>query len=81
MNREKWSDPRVSPQRLVVKLMEETGEVAKAFGDYTERHTPVDRSHALSAVISECDHVIFIAEQLKEASVATLATGVGHGHG
>lgn len=73
MNRKKWSDPTVPLSRLVIKLGEETGEVAKEFSDFFDVVGP-DRSIKLNNVIKECDHVMFIAEQAKERALAQLTT-------
>ena len=80
MNKDKWSDPTIRPSRLVIKLGEETGEVAKSFGDFLESVTRDGDVKALLAVVEECDHVIFIAEQLRDSSLAA-ANGMRTLHG
>lgn len=73
MNKAKWSDSAMPLSRLVIKLGEESGEVAKEFSDFWDV-VGRDRPIKLNNVIKECDHVIFIAEQAKERALAELTT-------
>lgn len=72
MNKGKW---RVAPlHRLVIKLSEESGEVAKACNDAYDTVGRDSHNQALESVMEECEHVIFIAEQAKERALAQLTT-------
>jgi len=62
MNLTKWKDPRVPIEVLALKLCEEAGEVAKEMTEAWERHGKPHRNHT----IDELDHVIALAEILKE---------------
>lgn len=65
MNHAKWEATR-STSMLVIKLAEETGEVAKAHLDVQEARTEGQYSRAQENLMEEIDHVIFIAGRLKE---------------
>lgn len=65
MNRAKWENCHSTP-RLVIKLAEETGEVAKAHLDMVEAKDAEVFMWAEDNLREEIDHVLFIAGRLKE---------------
>jgi NTP pyrophosphatase (non-canonical NTP hydrolase) len=77
MNKSKW---RAAPlHRLVIKLSEETGEVARACNDAYDANGRDKHNAALESAMEECDHVIFIAGEIKEQSLALLTTRLANG--
>lgn len=65
MNRAKWQNVS-SPGLLVVKLAEETGEVAKAYLDHYESDTHAERTKAHQDLMEELEHVEFIVGRIRE---------------
>lgn len=75
MNKEKWLKPNMPAFRLMVKLGEETGEVAKAFNDAIDAPMRPQRLDAKLKMVRECDHVVFIAATLRENVQADIEAG------
>lgn len=73
MNKEKWRGKSAS--RLMPKLMEEVGEVAKEYVDVMDAPTSQPRLDAKLKMIGELDHVIFIAGCLKDVVQADIEAG------
>lgn len=63
MNKQKWLECK-SVNRLLVKLVEEVGEVAKEKNEAAEAFTPRMREQAMGRMVVELEHTTFIAECL-----------------
>lgn len=65
MNQKKWSECK-SANKLLVKLVEEVGEVAKEKNEVAEASTAARREECMARMVTELHHVRFIANCLSD---------------
>jgi NTP pyrophosphatase (non-canonical NTP hydrolase) len=76
MNLKKWRECK-SANKLLVKLVEEVGEVAKEKNEVAEASTSESREQAMQRMITELQHVRFIAECLSDLVKEARDEGLG----